>query len=200
VKGKKTAKWGSELPDEPPPVATPMVTASGYDLSRDLDAQIKTHPQHRPSLAEPLTTPFRRLRATEYGASAAGILAMLNLIAAVDVGHRPGHALIGHDPHVYIAAQLIAAALAGGLGLMIISRHWLWACEVVLLWSMFELVPYETTWLYGHAVHGREWFLALGALGFAMVGVRGAWALRRAARRERRRKLSEQSSASTPAP
>jgi hypothetical protein len=185
--GKKPANWGSELPDEPPSVVAPIATTSGFDLSGDLDEQMKAHTPIQPSLAEPLTTPFRRIRATEYGAGAAAILAVLNLAAVLDVDHRPSDALIGNGANAYIAAQLAAAALAVGLGLVILNRHWLIACEIVLGWSILELVPFETRWLYGHQIHGREWFLALSGLGMAAVGVRGAWALRRAEKRELRR-------------
>ncbi len=44
-------KWGSELteaalaehtlPDEPPMLDTPIATASGFDLSRDMDEQVQ---------------------------------------------------------------------------------------------------------------------------------------------------------------
>jgi hypothetical protein len=161
------------------PIVAPITTTSGVDLARDLETEEKAHPT--PDLATlPLTTPLRRLTACEYGAGAAGALAALNLMGLFDVETRPLDSLIGPDPNVFIAAQLIAAALAVGLALLILSRHGLWACEVVLAWTLFELYPPGMRALYGHGISGKDWNIALGAVGMAAAGVVGAWAIRRA--------------------
>jgi hypothetical protein len=89
--------------------------------------------------------------------------------------------LTGSSPS---AAQLVAAGVAGLLAWLIYSKSWLWACEVVLAWSLLELDPWLTRWLYGHTWNpsfSRSFELVLFTVGLAMIGVRGAWAIRREA-------------------
>jgi hypothetical protein len=179
----RTPRRGSELVEDEP-LVEPIATTQGFDLSHDPDAELVAHPGYQPSLQEPLTSPFRRERATEYGAAAALSLAALNGIGLMDIGHRPLDSLIGPDPNAYIIAQLTAVALGLGLAALVRYRHSLWVCEAVLAWSLLELWPSETRFLYGHGVSGRGWTIAAGALFFAMLGVRGAWAMRRAAKHE----------------
>lgn len=172
------AKRGAEMDfDAPSGIATPIASTAGYDLARDMDEQVKARPLPNPA-SLPMTSALGRLSRCELGAGAAGVLAALNLIGLFNLDHRPLHSLIGPDPSVFIAAQLIAAALAGGLALLILTRHGLWACEAVLAWSMFELYPSGMQALYGHYYSGREWRLSLTAFGLAVAGVAGAWAIR----------------------
>jgi hypothetical protein len=135
-----------------------------------------TEPVLKDAQGRPLTVHRIWVEAAKLGAGAAGLLALQNILWAFQVGHRPLHSLIGPDPHVFVAAQLIAAALAGGLAILILTRQGLWACEAVLLWSMIELYPPLTRDLYGHVPTAFR-FSAV-ALVLALIGVRGAWAIR----------------------
>jgi hypothetical protein len=174
---RRPRDWGSELPDDPPPIDTPISTASGFDLSRDMDAQVKARADAPdPVLREPLTTPFRRLHAIHYGAGAAGMLTLLNLVAMLDANRRPADVLIGSDLRTFLIAQLVAAALAAGLALLIVWRRSLWACRIVMVWSVVELAFPIFRYLYGHVIVGRAWGIAFSAAAFAYVGLRGAWA------------------------
>jgi hypothetical protein len=124
----------------------------------------------------PWTTQRVWTEATKLGAGAAGLLMLQNLLWAFQVGHRPLHSLIGPDPRAFVAAQLIAAALAAGLAVLILTRRGLWACEAVLLWSLVELYPPLTRDLYGHSPTAFR-FSAVAAI-LAIISVRGAWAIR----------------------
>jgi hypothetical protein len=176
-------EWGDQLkrfgPSPTAGIAAPIASTAGYDLARDMDEQVKAHPP--PDLARlPVSSALGRLARCEYGAAAAGALALLNLLGLLYLDKRPLDSLIGSDPNVFVAAQLIAAAIAVGLALLILTRHGLWACEAVLAWTLFELYPPGMRALYGHSLSGKAWRLELTAVILAIVGVTGAWAIRRA--------------------
>jgi hypothetical protein len=128
------------------------------------------------SQGRPLTLARIWVEAAKLGAGAAALLALQNLLWAFQVGHRPLHSLIGPDPQVFVAAQLIAAAIAGGLAILILTRQGLWACEAVLAWSLIELWPPLTRDLYAH--EPTAYRFSVVAFILAMLGVRGAWAIR----------------------
>ena len=135
-----------------------------------------TEPVLKDSQGRPLTLERIWIEAAKLGAGAAALLALQNFLWAFQVDHRPMHSLIGPDPHVFVAAQLIAAGLASGLALLILTRQGLWACEAVLFWSLIELWPPLTRDLYGHAPTAYRFSVV--AVILAMLGVRGAWAIR----------------------
>lgn len=179
----KPPGWGSELPDAPPEIVRPIATVSGFDLSRDMDEQVLTRSgADDPVLREPLTTPYRRWHAVQYGAGAAGMLAALNVMSMMEVQRRPlHHVLVGPDAESYLAAHAAVAALAVSLALIILSRGYLWACQAVVAWAVTELAAPVFHWLYGHTLIGRMWLVAFMALVFALIGLQGARAERRAA-------------------
>jgi hypothetical protein len=114
--------------------------------------------------------------AAKLGAGAAGLLMVQNLLWAMNVAHRPMGALIGSDARVFVAAQLGAAAVAAALAVLILTRRRLWACEAVLLWSLLELDTPLTRALYAHEPTALRFSIV--AVVLAIVGVRGAWAIR----------------------
>ena len=137
----------------------------------DQGARHVTEPVLKDAKGEPLTLPRIWRETAKLGAGAAALLALQNLLWAFQVDHRPMHSLIGPDPHVFVAAQLIAAALAAGLALLILTRQGLWACEAVLLWSLIELDPPLTRYLYGHSPTALRFSVVAAIL--AMLGVHG---------------------------
>jgi len=166
------------------PLVVPLVTDSGLDLSRDLDPQqaaIRDRPD--PVLSEPLTTPYRQITAIEYGAGGAGILAVLNLLSALDHVPHGAVTLVGPGFERHVFAQLAAAAVATLLALIILWRHAYWACCLVLVWAIVELAPPLPLYLYGHTETWRGYVLAISGAGCALFGVIGCWARQDSLRR-----------------
>jgi hypothetical protein len=185
--------WGAELPDDPPSIDSPIATVSGFDLSRDMDAQVRARPTDDPVLREPLKTPYRRHHAMEYSAGAAGLLAVLNLMALFRTDARPALALIPMDVRTYVIAQLTAAALAAALALSVLWRRPIWTCVLIAGWSLGELIPPLPSYLYGHTrdMGLRTWLLVISAAAAALIGLRGARA-ERDAQEARRSKQTTQ--------
>ena len=180
---------GTETGADGRPFDHPIRTTGGVDLAAEppdtreggADSELN---QELALGAEPLTTPTLRLKAVHAGAGAAGLLALLNVIGASQAWSRPVQSLIGPDPGVHALAQLAAAAVAGVLAVAIYTGAALWACEVVLAWSLLELDPWLMHWLYGHGWRGSRTIEVVGlAVLLAAVGVHGAWAIRLARRK-----------------
>jgi len=187
---RKDAEGAAEPAGDERPFDHPIRTTGGVDLAAEPPDTRGTTGDRE--LAEelalgtkPLTTPKLRLQAVHAGAGAAGLLALLNVIGAAEAWSRPVQSLIGPDPGVHAAAQLAAAAVLGGLAVVIYLGVALWACELVLAWSLLELDPWLMHWLYGHGWRGsRTIQLVVAIVLLAAVGVRGAWAIRAARRKD----------------
>lgn len=176
---KREPPLSPKAPEDGEPLVTPIATASGFDLSRDLDPQeAAARDRPDPVLREPLTTRYRQITAIEYGAGGAGLVAALNLLSALSPVPAGAVTLVGAGVERHVIAQLGAAALAGLLAFVILWRHAYWACCLVLVWTIAELAPPLPLYLYGHTETFRGYLLALSAAGCALVGVRGCWARR----------------------
>jgi hypothetical protein len=142
-----------------------------------------TRPAFAPSVLGPLNTPYRRKLAATQSANAAWIIAFLNglTIPFVLGGHGAArHTMIGADPTVLASAQLLAALIACYLALRAHRRPSPRLALLILAWSIIEAVPWIPLTVYGHAIGGRMYAVVAMALVAALIGVRGAWALRRA--------------------
>lgn len=127
---------------------------------------------------QPLDSLYRARRSANVGAYAAGGLAVSNLLSALRVffEHLPVTAWLAQGSLEVTLVCLAATLAAAWLCVTIMRRQPLWACVVILIWAGIEPIRWLTFHLYGHmAMRGLPSF----ALAAAVVGVRGALALRR---------------------
>jgi hypothetical protein len=131
-------------------------------------------------LFQSLTSPYRAERAANLGGWAAGAMALTNLASGARLyfDQIQTRTWVSLSP-TQAAVCCFAMSLAGlCLSVVILKRRPLWACILVLAWTITETQSWLTYHLYGHVgIPG----LALLAAVFAIMGVRGSHALRKLA-------------------
>lgn len=130
---------------------------------------------------QPVDTPFRAARAARVGVWAGGIICFAHLLSALFLLGGVPRCLIlaGHNAAALIAIQLLLALMAAGLARLMLTRPTVRTASILLTWGVLEAVPYLTLHLYAHAAQLGRAPLAPLILLTAIIGLRGALALRR---------------------
>jgi hypothetical protein len=140
----------------------------------------------RPRRKRAAFNPFQKLdsewkarQAARTTAAAVGVIAVTHVFSAlywVNGGNRLSSALISSDPRVLTLFSAALALIAVVASYVANRTSPLWLAWVVLGWSVLEVLPWITAPLYGHGAVGK---LAGLALVCALIGLRGARALKR---------------------
>jgi hypothetical protein len=126
----------------------------------------------------PLPSWYKAFDAAENSAWVAYSICAANLAGAWFLYHEPPEVVVlfGRSPEAVAIANLVAAVLAAWLGLVIRRSHPIWAAWVVMAWAVAEALPWVSRFIYGQYV---PFFIGFIMFWFAVLGLRGAYALRR---------------------
>lgn len=139
----------------------------------------------KPSLLSPVTplnSRFRITWAADHAVGAAVLIAFAQFWTAAFVadGRGPAETLIGSDPRLLVGVQVTAGLLALYLAARARRRPSRPCAWLLMAWALMEAVPWVPMALYGHAIFGRlGGAYAVAVIYYAVLGVRGAHALKR---------------------
>jgi len=124
----------------------------------------------------PLSTPYRLKKAARAARVAAHFVCFThvgNILWDVFIQSPDRPTLFANSQASLVLTNALGALLALWLGIFLREKQPAWAVYALLGWSLLEVTPGLSYWLYGHGTSGWLWPYPLGALLCSILALRG---------------------------